>query len=98
MRVAVCLRNPSNIQELAKRAISVQICNLPSQFVSTVADEHWTDQVKIFRTYQNIDRSKFVFIGELSEVEKQDLEGVRVVSSVLELVGGEPQREQQSPV
>ena len=98
MRVAVCLRNPSNIQELAKRAISVQICNLPSQFVSTVADEHWTDQVMIFRTYQNIDRSKFVFIGELSEVEKQDLEGVRVVSSVLELVGGEPQREQQSPV
>lgn len=98
MRVAVCLRNPQLIQELAKRAISVQICNLPSQFVSTVADEHWTDQVKIFRAYQNIDRSKFVFIGELSESEKQELEGVRVVSSVSELVEDEPQREPQSTV
>lgn len=98
MRVAVCLRNSKFIQELAKRAVSVQICNLPSQFVSTVADEHWTDQVKIFRTYQNIDRSKFVFIGELSEPEKQELEGVRVVSSISELVGEEPQREQQSPI
>lgn len=80
MRVAVFLRSPESMTKLAEVNADVQIKMLSTQFVSSSADEYWTDDPMIFVRFKHLDRSKFVLIGERTE----DTPDVRVVPALTE--------------